>query len=90
MDNKLSEKADAIIAAFADVIVETLVEAEGSPLGGVPAGHLYAALMAHMSLDTFSGMMAEFASQGLIALVGHLYIAGPKAHAWLIERNKAQ
>jgi hypothetical protein len=78
MDDK--ERAILIIKALADAIVETLVEAENSSLGGIPTGHLYAVLMGQVSLNTFQAIMNALERSGRVAKIGpHLYAAGKNA-----------
>ena len=61
------------LKAVADAIVES-VSAAG-PLGA-PAGHLYAALMAHgCTLEQFEGIMAGLVSAKMLRKQGQLYFS---------------
>jgi hypothetical protein len=66
---KLERELRAIIA-LCDAICEA-VEAAGTH--GAPAGHLYAALMAHVSLDLFEQLMRMLVEAGRVKKVGLLY-----------------
>jgi hypothetical protein len=74
MTNTNSEKQiDAqmrIISAVASAIAS---------LGEVPSGHLYAQVMAHMTLEQYQRVIAVLVRSGLVADKGHLLKwTGPK------------
>lgn len=52
---------------FADALWEVISDAtETSHLGGIPSGHLYAALMDMLSLDAYNGVIEFLISEGAI------------------------
>jgi hypothetical protein len=60
------------ILAVADAIVDA-VRATGT--AGAPAGHLYAIMMAHCTLDQFNQFMDLLVRTHRITKVGHVYYA---------------
>ena len=59
-----------MLKLLCDAIVEA-VEVAGDH--GAPGGVLYAALMGHMSLSTFEGLMAALVKAGKLTRRGQLY-----------------
>ena len=57
-------------------ICDAIVEAVGTAPDGVPAGHLYAFLMGHLSLHQFEGIMEALVSIGKVTKRGQLYFQG--------------
>lgn len=62
--------ADPGIKALVDAVVES-VAAAGQM--GAPAGHLYAALMGHLSLEQFQMLMGAIVAAGKLERRGLLY-----------------
>jgi len=60
-----------IVAGLVDDVVETITD---SPRG-IPAGHLYAALMGLINLDTFNAIMAQAIKSGKVEKRGDVYHA---------------
>lgn len=59
-----------VIKAVCGAVIEA-VEVAGDH--GAPGGVLYAALMGHMSLSTFEGLMAALVKAGKLTKRGQLY-----------------
>ena len=59
-------------------ILTTVAEAKDSMLGGIPSGHLYAALMGRMSLEEFNMLIGICKEGGLLIDAHHLLTLTPK------------
>jgi hypothetical protein len=57
------KKAMQIVLVVAEAIKE---------LGSVPSGHLYAQLMSHMTLDTYTKIIGILKKGGMVTESGHL------------------
>ena len=73
MENKAEEKKPAVnpmAKAYVEVLLamtKTIKAAtETSPLGGIPAGHLYANMMHGCSLETFESLVSMLVRFGLV------------------------
>lgn len=58
---RLNSVLDALYEAIADAGTQ-----------GLPSGHLYAALMGHMTLDTYQTMIDVLVQTGRVTLSGHV------------------
>lgn len=69
----MNAKTKAAMSAL-NTIIKTIEEtvSDAGPLG-VPSGHLYAALMGIMSLDTYEKIMAGMVQSGRIVKRGQCY-----------------
>jgi hypothetical protein len=67
-----SAQVSQILAGLIDDLVATVVD---SSQGYVPAGHMYAALMGTINLDTFNVLMAKACATGKIERRGDCYHA---------------
>lgn len=71
VDRKINpqvQRALLMAAAILDTIREMGDE-------GVPAGHLYAAVMGRISIDAFEGIMAVLVGSHKVRKVGQVYVA---------------
>jgi hypothetical protein len=62
------------VLQYVAAIYETIKETPD----GAPGGILYAALMGHMSLAQFEGIMSVLIKAGLVRKSGHCYFATAK------------
>jgi hypothetical protein len=69
----MTKQQIAAIQAIAGIIVDVV---KGNGEQGVPAGTIYAALMAHgITLDQFNQLMGAIVGAGKLRKEGHLYFA---------------
>lgn len=66
--NKTSD-IDAAVIAVIEAVYEAIAAAGAE---GIPSGHLYAALMGVMNLDTYNGIISGLKSNGKITDNGYL------------------
>jgi len=59
---------NSVLAEIVDVIQEAI---DASP-HGIPSGHLYAMLMSHMTIDTYTQIIGAMVKAGRITNHGHL------------------
>ena len=65
-DQQKAQMALAIVLALLDTVKEM-------GANGAPAGPMYAAVMGHMSLDTFESAMSLLVRSGKVRKEGHVY-----------------
>lgn len=64
----------ALVRKVCDAICETVDEAyKLEPMIGAPGGHLYAAMMGHMSVHTFESIMSGLVAAGRLRKSGNCY-----------------
>jgi hypothetical protein len=73
---------------YIKAIVETVAEVDQtSPYGGVgtPGGHLYAALMSVMDLQSFNAVMGNLVKTGLLTHSNQCYFITPAGRTFLAK-----
>jgi hypothetical protein len=63
----MTDRQKLALLAIVEVVTDSIKE-----LGSVPSGHLYAALMSHMTLDTYNTIIGVLTKQGKIKVQNHL------------------
>ena len=62
-------------------ILTTCADAQRTPMGGVPSGHLYAALMSTTDLNHYHTILSTLKSAGFVEERGHFLRATEKGIA---------
>jgi len=62
---------------FADILLEAIAGTTGSSMGGIPDGHLYAAVMGIVNLDVYQATIRALVGAGLVTNRGHFLAATP-------------
>ncbi len=70
------------INGYLAIIIETLYEAGDA---GFPSGHLYAAMMGHVSLDEYQGLLAVAKQIEIVKESSHLLTLTDKGRAMLAK-----
>ena len=66
------DKKEATVLLVIDAINDAIKEAGAS---GIPAGHLYATVCGHMTLDTFNGIISILKEAGKVKESNYLLTA---------------
>lgn len=65
-------KRRAVLLAITEIILDAITEAGTR---GIPSGHLYAALMGHMNIDTYNVIIEALINTGKIKQSNYLLTA---------------
>lgn len=65
-------KRRAVLLAITEIILDAITEAGTH---GIPSGHLYAALMGHMNIDTYNTIIDALINTGKIKQSNYLLTA---------------
>jgi len=60
---KPTPSTESVITVVKDILLETIREAGPN---GIPSGHLYAALMGHLSLDSYQALIGMLKTAGKV------------------------